>query len=475
MKRLFASLLLITILFSSCRTKGDSAPIELPKENVELHVWNLFDDTDVLKGPIQAFESAHPNIKVVYKKFVDVEEYEKFLINEMAQGEGPDIFAIKNTWVDKHLKKIAPLPVGQTQTPMNEQIFEDTFFSLASDDLIRDHQIYAIPLYVDTLGMFYNKSVFRDNVPNTDKPAKTWKEIMKQSAQITKKNNSLERFSLSGISAGRIDNIRRGMDILSLMMLQNNIEFWNTAGDRLVYSRQRRIDPETKDSFFPFEESIKLFTSFANPRFKNYTWSESMTARDKELQELRPFLEGKVSMIFGYSYLYEELLKVREQLLSKGVSVIPISDIQTQEVPQMNNFAETGKRDALAQYFPLTVSRNSLDTAEAWELLLFLSNKENVKHYSEVTKKPSSRKDLVEEQMLDPLYGTFARQASYAKSFPKTDILDESHYTKAFGNIVTESLKNKKEIGALVQISEESLACQKAKEDNPGESEKDCF
>ena len=61
---------------------------------VQLVYYKLFDDEDVMNPLIAKFQATHPNISVRYRKFEDVEAYEDLLLNEMAEGEGPDIFPL---------------------------------------------------------------------------------------------------------------------------------------------------------------------------------------------------------------------------------------------------------------------------------------------------------------------------------------------------------------------------------------------
>lgn len=476
MKKFFSILLafILTLSFSGCATKTPVVQ-QAPSQKVELKFWNLFDDSSVFKGQIQAYESKHPNIKIVYRKFSNTEEYEQLLVNEIAQGEGPDIFAIQNTWVDKHLKKIAPFPVGKTSVPMNAQMFDDTFFHVATQDLVRNNAIYAIPLFIDTLALYYNKQIFRDNIPNTDKPSETWEEIKNQTTQITKENNSLERFAITGIAMGRSDNISRARDIFEALLPEFGVSLFSDTDKRAVFAAQQGVIEAASKPFFPFTEALSLFSSFGNPAFKNYSWNKDITSLAADAKELNPFLRGKVGMIFGYSYLYQDLLNMRKQLKTTGETVINEEDIGTVEFPQLLSFAESGKRSALANYFPLTVSRNSKNPGYAWDFIQYLSSKESLMDYHEKTHKPSSRKDLVDDQMLEPLYGVFARQASYAQSPLANAPIDAEFIGKVFEKAMDEASQNKKTLEDITNQSQESVNCQIEKKAKMGEVDIDCL
>lgn len=98
-------------LFSGCIAK-EQAPKASKTEPITLVYYKLFDDEDVMKPLIQQYQSAHPNVTIVYKKYTDPVEYENLIINELAQGEGPDVFSMPNYWFLRNVKKLTPMPTA---------------------------------------------------------------------------------------------------------------------------------------------------------------------------------------------------------------------------------------------------------------------------------------------------------------------------------------------------------------------------
>ena len=114
MKKICSALCFLLLVLSGCSKKNQDAgavPIEAEKTaKKQIVFYNLFDPEDAVRGQIQAFQSAHKDISIIYKKFQDVEEYEQAVINELAEGRGPDIFAIRNDWLPNYQRKLAPAP-----------------------------------------------------------------------------------------------------------------------------------------------------------------------------------------------------------------------------------------------------------------------------------------------------------------------------------------------------------------------------
>lgn len=464
---LAVSALLLTA--AGCRTKGEgettgnSAATQKPQQKIELVFWSLFDPCDLFRGQIQEFESKNQGYKINCKKFSNAEEYEKVLINEIAEGRGPDIFSLKNTTIAKHKGKITPMP-AEIMVP---EKFRDTFFAVAADDLLLKNnegleQIYGIPLYVDTLALYYNKQLFRDNLPSTDKPAETWEEIKEQVYALTKKDNSIERFAVVGLAAGRADNIQRAIDILSLVLIQQGTKMYEN--DKPIFALQQGTLEGTGKPYFPGVEALKLYTGFGLPSYKNYSWNDLITSFSGDQKEVGVFVRGKAGMIFGYSYLYDEIDLQIQAAQKKGTSHIAMEDIGIAPVPQLVKPDSSGKQDALASYFPLTVSRNSREPAKAWEFINLLASPGSLQDYHQKTHRPTSRKDMIEEQSLEAIFGVFARQASYAKSLPT---IDDAAFKAIFEEAVNSVAKSKKTPEEALAIAQRKMDCVLKKAKDP--------
>lgn len=463
-KKFTIGLLSISFLFSltGCRTKGGETSTETQTgatattEKKEIVFWNLFDNSDSLKGQIQAFESSHPGVKVTYKKFVNVDEYWRTIVNELAEGEGPDIFAVNNNWIKQHSKKFQPLPMDSVEIPMNPEIFRQTFFNVAGEDLIIDNQILGIPLSIDTLALYYNKKIFGDNIIDSDEPADTWEKLKEQVITLTKANNSIERFGVSGVAMGRADNILRATDILYLLMVQQGAQFYDDTGKKAIFATKQGVAEGTGQAYYPAEEALNLYTSFGIPSYRHYAWNEFITGKAPDEKEINPFARGKTAMIFGYSFLYNQISDTIQGLTKTGGEHITLEDVGIAPVPQLYNYAETGKQDAYANYFPLVVSRNTAYPAEAWNLLLYLSTAESLQAYHEKTHKPTSRKDMGDAQSIEPLWGVFARQASYAKNL---QLYDFEKFNDYFAEAIQSVVKSKKTAKEALEITQKKVNC----------------
>jgi len=111
-KKVLSVLLVLSFLIAlpSCifRTKDPLPPED--KTLKTLTVYNMYDSNDVFDSLIQKYVANHPYTNIVYKKFTNFKDYETEILNGLAEGEGPDIFAMPNNWFIKNRKKLVPMP-----------------------------------------------------------------------------------------------------------------------------------------------------------------------------------------------------------------------------------------------------------------------------------------------------------------------------------------------------------------------------
>ena len=89
----------------------------------------------------------------------------------------------------------------------------------------------------------------------------------------------------------------------------------------------------------------------------------------------------------------------------------------------MPQIESSGKDIDYANYWGMTVSRNSKSSEQAWEFINWITQKESSQKYLEKTKKPTARRDLVNWQKNDKDVGIFAEQSLSAQSWYQVDSL----------------------------------------------------
>ncbi|MEK9158233.1 MAG: extracellular solute-binding protein, partial [Patescibacteria group bacterium] len=188
---------------------------------VTLQFWGVFDDHNAFDKTISDFKAQNQGIDVKYRQLT-YEEYEQAVVNGLAAGTGPDILMIHNTWLPKHGDKLAPMPanIPDKKNPFTIQSFKDQFVDVAYQDFVYSNQIFGMPLYVDSLALYYNKDLF--NGAGITRPPQTWDEVNTDVQLLTKVDNR-GNITQSGFALGTARNINRSTDILMDMMIQSGV------------------------------------------------------------------------------------------------------------------------------------------------------------------------------------------------------------------------------------------------------------
>jgi multiple sugar transport system substrate-binding protein len=347
-----------------------------PQQAVTLTYWGLWENEQILTPVIAEFKKTHPNVEISYSK-QSPKEYRERLQSAIERGEGPDIFRYHNTWVPMLKNDLSP--AGATGYTLGD--FQQTFYPVASKDLVINDKIYGVPLMFDGLGLYYNEELLRNAGVN---PPTKWDELTETARAIRVPDATGKELITGGVALGTTNNVEHYSDIIALLMLQNGVNLKNPtskeAGDALTY-----------------------YKMFANPDSKYYSWNE------KQDNSIIAFANGRVGMIFAPSW---EVFNIKQINANLKFQIIP--------VPQL-----TGTNITWASYWVEGVSNKSKNPDIAWEFLKYLSSKEALTMmYTETTKlkerpfgEPYPRVDLAQTIINDPYVGAYIKQAQTAQSF----------------------------------------------------------
>lgn len=361
-------------------------------QGVALEFWGVFDDRTDFDKVIRNFQALNPNISIIYRQF-SFEDYEREVVNALAGGTGPDVWLIHHTWLPKHIDKLVPLPAsisGLDQPVMTFRDFQNQFVEVAVEDLTADSQIYAVPLYVDTLALYYNRDLF--NSAGITLPPENWEAFNSAVERLTRLDAS-GNIIQAGAAIGASSNINRSTDILMALMLQSGVRMTDIDNTSAAFSR-------TVDNTPVGDIALRYYTDFASPNIRTYTWNSN------QHYSIDAFIEGKAAMMFNYSHQAGVLNQKAARL---NYAIAPMPQIS---VTDIKNYAN---------YWAVAVSKKSSVPNEAWRFVSYLASREGSTSYLAQTMRPSARRDIIELQKNDLRLGVFANQALTAKSWYQID------------------------------------------------------
>jgi ABC-type glycerol-3-phosphate transport system substrate-binding protein len=360
------------VIFGIGRQPAEPAP-------VTLEFWGLDDDEEVWREIITKFQKKNLNFTINYTRLPE-STYEEILVNRLAEGRGPDLFMLSNSSISKHRDKIFPLPKG---FGISAKDFGRTFADIAYQDLVGNNgEIYGAPLFIDTLALLYNRDIF--NTAGIAEPPRDW-DAVKSLAQSLTRVNVAKDVVRGGIALGTARNVEHAFEIVSALILQN--------GDPIV-GREDRVEIGLG---IKAQDALRLYTSFANPRQSNFSWTERMK------DSITALGEGSVAMIIGFSRDLP-VIAAKSPHLALGVSPLP--------QPKGSNTSLT-----YGSYFFPAVSKASRNPTAAWRFALDIAYGEGVTLYLNKTGRPPARRDLISAGTKSPQLDVYYRQALSAKSW----------------------------------------------------------
>jgi ABC-type glycerol-3-phosphate transport system substrate-binding protein len=369
--------------------KSPSSTVNTTKP-FKLTVWGTVEDTETMSPLISAFQLKYKNAQITYTQ-KNFDTYETDLLNALAAGTGPDVFAIHNDWLPKYKDKLTEAP-KEAFTPKN---YRDAFMDVASDDFVLNSKVYAAPITIDSLALYYNRDILGS--AGIAVPARTWEELKNDTKKITDLGDG-SFIRRSGVALGTSSNIKRAVDILYLFLLQNKAVPYSPDHSQPTFDQA--VSDNKGNPSFPASDALTFFTSFSNPSSDVYTWNV------KSNYSVDAFANGELGYMYGYSYLKSTIAQKAPNL---NYDIAPAPQPKT-----------GGNLVNYADYWGFAVSKQSKVAPSAWTFISEITSKPSLKAFYTKHLVPTSRKDMVSDQV-DTEVGMFASANLTAKSFYKKD------------------------------------------------------
>ncbi len=422
-KLLILPLILITLLTSGLGCKGLTEEEKTALKPVVLNYWTIFNDTSVLDSMATEYKKERPYVTVKIRK-VRVEEFDDLFLNALADNVAPDIVSVHIRDLGKYKARLLPAPekvqmskvyvkgtyaketvvVPQDISIISVPSLKSNFVSTVSDDVVKGGKIYGLPLALDVMALYYNKNLLdQAGIPL---PPTTWEELMDAVRETTIFNEKGDIIQ-SGAALGTGANIARSFDILSLLMLQGGVKI--AQGNSVTFDGNLRASVEGH----PTLAAMRFYTDFANPTKDVYTWNEKMG------DALQAFAAGKVVFYFGFAYDYPKIKAIAPQI---NMDIVP--------VPQLNPAKPTN----VANYYVESVVGKTKNPDAAWDFVRFMTTPDNIKKYTDATKRPTPLRAQIKDQEKDLVLAPFVGTLLQAENWYHGK--NQEIATKAFDSLI---------------------------------------
>lgn len=378
----FLLLVIVVLIFFNLQPSKTAA--------VQLTVWG-FEKSGAVGGLMDAYGQLRPSVEIFYKQ-VSENNYENTLLSALASGQGPDVFPVHNRGLAKNLAVLFPAASSQFAQSRLDNLFpaevgQDFAFAAATSAAggAAEKQVYALPLYFDTLSLIYNKDLLdQGGVAN---PPVTWEEFQSDIAKLRNFSPSGQIVRAAAAIGGSQKTIGNAVDILNALMLQNGVTM--ISGKYASFASEKGVG------------AFNFYLQFANPDSNYYTWNES------QAKDFDSFAAGNTAIVFGYNSDVQKI-KSKSPFLRFGVAPLP----QVNPVNAVN----------YADYRGLAVSKQSKNPTWAWDFIINMATQPQIaEQYSKITGQPPALRELISQKINDPALGVFAKQALTARSWNQPD------------------------------------------------------
>lgn len=349
---------------------------------LELLVWG-FEEESIFDELARGYMASRPNVKINYKK-IEKENYRERLLDALAKNEGPDIFPLSNYGLLRELDKLVPAPPLQ----FNLANLRSSFPTVVENDFSWEGKVYALPSFIDTLALFYNRDTF--DQAGIVFPPKTWEEFLADVQVLRVLNEQGQLVKAAAAIGGTEETIDFGVDIVHLLMLQNGAKMVSDDLSRATFADIGQGNLGL--------EAFNFYLQFTNTASPYFTWDESLGS------SLLSFASGKTAMIFNYRSAVPKIKKLN-----------PFLNFEIAPMPQIR-----GARQEInySRYFGWAVSKQSKWPTWAWDFIIYLTtDPQTINKYFIATGNPPAFRKLIEINLNDPNFGVFARQALTARSW----------------------------------------------------------
>lgn len=356
----------------------------------KLTIWGT-DSAQAFNDLISSYTGpgSNANTNIVYTQ-ISPSNYRNEVLSAIAAGDGPDILEIGNRHLAEWQNVLAPVPVAYKKD-FNLVTLQNYFPYIVGQDFVNNGNIYALPLSVDTLAMFYNKNLL-DTAGVATVP-KTWTQFDSDIPKLRITNSVGQITQAAAAIGGSTASIPNAPDLVFLLMMQNGTQMISSNGSSVAFA-----DASNSSGLNAFN----FYLQFAQASSPYYTWNDSMG------NALDSFAQGKTAIMFGYASDIAAL-EAKSPFLNYGIAPMP----QPANASVAVNYAN---------YDGLAVNKNSPNVAAAWSFIINLTTSptdENI--YTKDTGLPPALRSVIASDMSNPSLAVFASQALTARSWPEAN------------------------------------------------------
>ncbi len=270
-----------------------------------VNIWGTLP-AEAMNTLLAELAQAQEGYRGVSYRYVSPQSFDEVFVNALADGTGPDLLFISHESLVKHRSRLEAVPYESF--PVRD--FRSQYVDGASIFALSDG-IYAYPVAVDPLMLYWNRDLFSFN--NFVTAPLSWEEIVSDTVPALTVRDFNRTIQQSALAMGEYSNVQNAFGIISMLILQGGSPMviedmgqYKIRLDERVESGQSR----------PLSSAITFYTNFNAVSNTLYSWNRSLPL-DRDM-----FLSEELALYFGYGSEAREIEK-RNPNLSFDIAQVP--------------------------------------------------------------------------------------------------------------------------------------------------------
>ena len=393
-----------------------------PKKNTDgpvigtVTIWGTLPK-DRMEETLAAIEKQNEAyMGVSYKEIAD-NEFDSTLINALADEKGPDVILVSHEHLVSLRSKIAP--ISYEKYPVVD--FRTSYIDGAQIYALTDG-LYAYPLMVDPLMMYWNKNIHATD--NLLEAPKTWESLVNDYLPTLIRRDADRSITRSVVAMGEYKNIHNAFGIVTALLLQAGSEgVINDVGNNYKINLNNSKD----GSIQPLKVSTDFYTRFSKPSNSLYSWNRSFSS-DKDR-----FLAEDLALYFGYGSEAHDIEKQNPNL-----------SFDIAELPQG---ASATVRRTYGRFYGLSALKSSDNLAGTLAVMQSLTSKDSAEKIAKLYDMVPVQRSSVSSGSNDT-YGRLAYKSapvSYGWLSPSQEVVND-----IFTTMTQDINENRKDLDSAV-------------------------
>lgn len=266
-------------------------------------IWGTFDQS-AFTEVMQAIGREDRNFQSVSYIQKDSRSFANELVNAIAEGRGPDLVILDHENLVLLRPKLQPISYDVFSTRTLRDNYVDGFEIFA-----RSNGLYAIPLFVDPIVMYWNRDLFATG--GLPLPPATWESLVSTAEQLTLRDARRDILQ-STVAFGEYQNVQNAKGTLLALLLQSGSDLVREGATRYEVG----LDTSSGDTGRrPLFSALQFFVEFSNISSPLYSWNRTSDS------DLSAFLGEKLALYFAYG---SEAARVRQQNPNLNFDVVGV-------------------------------------------------------------------------------------------------------------------------------------------------------